>query len=278
MRPKTLFFAGVFFLLTLTPAVAQQPATEGGTTMTAATPSEMGCLGFIATTPVPNDLYVFDGADNDLHNPHHNFVTGDFVYLRSRTGANYAVGNEYSLVRSAKELMRVQSYSGQGSSLRSLGKPYEDVGRVRVTAVTPHGAIAQVVSACGPVVAGDLAIPRAARTSPQYAPSAGTDRFASPNNKRVGAITSGGENSAYLGVGSMAYINLGTCDGAAPGQKYRIFHTIRERKDTGFTVAPEPPRQITGELVTLDCQVKSCVAKVIKSSREISVGDGIELE
>jgi len=278
VRPKTLIFAGVFFLLTLTPAVAQQLATEGGATMTAATPSEMGCLGFIATTPVSNDLYVFDGADNDLHNPHHYFAPGDFVYMRSRTGASYAVGNEYNLVRSAKELMRVQWYPGQGGSLRSLGKPYEDVGRVKVTAVTPHGAIAQVVSACGPIVAGDLAITRAARTSPQYAPSAATDRFAPPNNKRVGAITSGGQNAAYLGVGSLAYINLGTSDGAAPGQMYRVFHIIRERTDTGFTVGPEPPREITGELVTLDCQEKSCVAKVVRSSREISLGDGIEQE
>lgn len=278
MRPNTLSLVGVLFLLTLTSAFAQQTATEGGLTVTAATPSEMGCLGFIATTSVPNDLYIFEGADNDFHHPLHFFAPGDFVHLRSRTGTSVAVGNEYSLVRSANELMRFQWYRGQGSSLSSLGKPYEDVGRVRVTAVTPNGAIAHVVSACGPVVAGDLAIPRAARTSPRYPSSAGTDRFAPPNNKRHGAITSGVENVPYLGVGSLAYINLGTWDGAYPGQKYRVFHIFRERADTGVTGVPKSPREITGELVTLDCQKTSCVAKIITSHREISPGDGIEQE
>jgi len=41
---------------------------------------------------------------------------------------------------------------------------------------------------------------------------------------------------------------------------------------------PEPPRETTGELVVLSTQDKSSVVMVVNSSREISLGDGIELE
>jgi hypothetical protein len=101
---------------------------------------------------------------------------------------------------------------------------------------------------------------------------------APPNDKRQGAITAGGDNMAYLGVGSLAYINMGTQDGAYPGQKYRIFHIVREGANTGVAGVPTSPRETIGELLTLDCQKTSCVAKVITSYREISSGDGIELE
>ena len=278
MRPRIWSLAGVFFLLSLTSAFAQQTETEPAAPLPAATYSEINCSGFITTTPVSKDLYVFDGADNDFHSWLRQWKPGESVYVRSRGGGSLAVGNEYALVRPATELTRVRWYAGQGGSLRSLGRAYEDVGRIKVVQMTEHGAVAEVLFACGPIMSGDRAIARAARMSPSYTPSASFERFAPPNNKRAGAITAGVGNAAYLGVGSMAYINLGTSDGAAPGQKYRVFHIIRERMGSGLTVAPEPPREVTGELVTLHCEEKSCVAMVVTCTREIALGDGIELE
>lgn len=278
MRSRIWSLVGVFFLLSLVSAFAQQTETAPPATFPAATHSEMNCSGFVTPTPVSKDLYVFDGADNDFHGKFRQWRPGEHVFVRSRGGSSFAVGNEYALVRPAKELMRVRWYDGQGGSLRSLGKPYEDVGRIKVVQVTEHGAIAEVTFACGPVMTGDRAITRAARMSPSYTPSASFERFAPPNNKQAGAITAGVGNAAYFGVGSMAYINLGTGDGAAPGQKYRVVHVIRERMGSAWTVGPEPPREITGELVTLHCEEKSCVAMVVTSTREIALRDGIELE
>jgi len=278
VRTKILSSGGVFFLLALASAFAQQAETAPAAAFPAASPSEMDCAGFISAQPVSTDLYVFEGADNDFHNPGHAWSAGEFVFLRSRSGEGFAVGNEFSLVRSAKELMRVRWYDGQGASIRSLGKPYEDVGKVKVVQVTPFGAVAEVTFACGPVMVGDLALPYRARPIPTYTPTAQLDRFAPPNGKMVGAITAGVNNAAYFGEGMMAFINLGTSDGAAPGQKYRIFHIIREITGGGFTVPPEPPREIIGELVILSCQELSSLAMVVKSTRQIALGDGIELE
>ncbi|MFB3922144.1 MAG: OmpA family protein [Terriglobia bacterium] len=238
----------------------------------------MNCSGFISGTPLSTDRYVFDGADNDFRATLRQFQSGDFVFLRSRSGASAAVGTEFSIYRSAKELMRIKWYDGQGASVRSLGQPYEDVGRVKVVQNTPYGDIAEVTFACGPIRPGDFAMAYQARTIPQYTPSAKLDRFSPSNGKLAGAITAGVDNAAYFGVGSRAYINLGQSDGVSPGQRFRIFHIIRDSMNSGFKTMPEPPREITGEMVVLSTQEKSSVAMIVNSSREIFLGDGIELE
>lgn len=278
MDRKFISLAGVFFLLAVTRGLAQEPEASPAAAIPAATETEMSCSGFISGTQLPTDRFIFDGADNDFRASLRLFQVGDFVYMRSHTGVNFAVGTEFSVVRSAKELMRIKWYEGQGGSVRSLGWAYEDVGRVKVVSVTPHGAIAEVTFACAAVRAGDIAVPYQARTIPQYTPSAKPDRFSLPNGKLVGAITAGVENAACFGVGSRAYINLGQSDGVSPGQRFRIFHIIRDSRSEGFQTMPEPPRETTGELVVLATHEKSSVVIVTNSSREIFLGDGVELE
>ena len=278
MYRKLISLAGVLILLAVTGALAQEATTEPAAAIPAATETEMNCSGFISGTALSNDRYVFDGADNDFHSNFRQFQPGDFIYLRSRTGADFAVGTEFSMVRSAKELMRVKWYAGQGGSVRSLGHPYEDVGRIKIAQITAHGAIAEVTFACTPVRPGDIAVPYQPRTIPQYTPSGNPDRFLPPTGKLAGAITAGVDNAAYFGLGSRAYINLGQSDGVSPGQRFRTFHIIRENTSSGFRSMPEPPREITGEVVVLSTQEKSSVVMVVNSSREIALGDGIELE
>ncbi len=278
MYRKLISLAGVFLLLAVTGGLAQEAATESVGALPAATETEMNCSGFISGTPVSTDRYVFDGADNDFRAPLRLFQPGDFVYMRSRTGVNFAVGTEFSVVRSANELMRIKWYDAQAGSVRSLGFAYEDVGRVKIVNVTPHGAIAEVTFECTAIRPSDIAVPYQPRTIPQYTPSGKPDQFTFPNGKLVGAITAGVDNAAYLGARSRAYINVGQSDGVSPGQRFRIFHIIRDNLSLGFRTMPEPPREIIGELVVLATYEKSSVAIVTHSAREIFLGDGIELE
>jgi hypothetical protein len=274
---KLIILAGVFLLLAVTRGLAQEPAAEAAA-IPAATQSEMDCSGFIAGAPVSTDRYILDGVDNDFHAPLHQFAPRDLVYLRSRSGAGFAVGNEFSVVRSATELMRIKWYAGQGGSVRSLGSAYEDVGRVKVITVTPQGAVAEVTFACGAIRPGDIVVPYQARVIPQYTPAAQLDRFALPNGKLVGAITAGGYNAGVLGVGTIAYVNLGREDGVSPGQRFRIFRIFREEVGEGIWAFPQTPRETLGELVILSTQERSSVAMVVSSMREITLGDGIELK
>jgi hypothetical protein len=267
----------VLLLLAAIQGFAQEPEAAAPASVPAATPWEMNCSGFISGGRLPEDLYIFEGADNDFRFAYHTFAPGDYVYLRSRAGTAPSVGSELSIVRSASERMRIHWYFGQGLQLRAMGSPYEDVGRVKVVSVTPQGAIAQITFACSELSPGDFAIPYQRRSAPEYTLGTSLDRFAPPNGKLWGIIAAGVGNTANLGVGSMAYINLGQVNGVSPGQRFRIFPFFSDANTAWYTF-PQTPRETIGEMVILSVQDKSSVGMIVQSRREISLRDGVELE
>jgi hypothetical protein len=273
---KLIRLVGVLLFFAAMQAFAQGQEAAAPASIPAATPTEMNCSGFVSAGQLPEDLYIFEGADNDFRYWYHNFALGDYVYLRSRTGGLPAVGSELSILRSAKDQMRIHWYFGQGLQIRAMGYPYESVGRVKVISTTPQGAIAEITFACTSVAPGDFAVPYQPRTVPQYTPQK-LDRFAPPNGKLWGIIAAGSGNEAYLGVGSMAYINLGQVNGVTPGQRFRIFPFFSDANTTWW-VFPQTPRETIGEMVILSVQEKSSVGMIVQSRREISLRDGVELE
>lgn len=278
MNRTTFSLVGVFLSASVGLALcAPQVFAQQGEAIPAATRTDIECSGFIQGTKIANDQYVLDGADNDFRRQVHQFGEGGYVYLRSRLGGSFPVGAEYRIVRPAKELARVKWYPGQGGSVRSLGYWYEDVAVVKVLRDTPHGAVAQVTFSCNAIFPDDLAIPFQARPIPQYVPTP-TDRFSLPNGKQLGAITATARNTGYTGQEQIVHINLGTEDGVRPGQRFRIFKIFREGMERGFRVLPETPRETIGQLVVLTTYERSSTAKVVSSIREISLGDGLELE
>jgi hypothetical protein len=253
-------------------ALAEEAPTEP-----VASRSQADCSGFIAGSAVARDTYVVGGTDDDFHLPLRQFTRGQFVFLRSRRVAGVAVGEEFALVRPAKELFRTAWYPGQHWSMHTLGHVYQDVGRVKVTRVTLEGGVAEVTFACGPVFRGDIAMPYQARAIPEYAPSKEFDRFAPPNGKKLGAITAAMDDGALLAAGSMAYVNLGASDGVRVGQRFRIFRIDREGQ-RGLFAFPPTLRESLGEMVIISTYERSSVGIVLNSLRDISLGDGIEAE
>ncbi len=286
MSRRVFSLAAVIFLAVTTAGLAQDAAVP------AATRAQIECSGFIAPGPVSPDIYVKDGADNDYQSYTRAFVQGEYVYLDSLTQAGFSVGTEYRIIRVANEgnyagfastqmalrsFSRVDMYPGQNPSIRSLGTPYEDVGIVKVAQVTPEGAIAEVTFSCGAIHTSDIAIPFQARPIPTYTPTRTFDRFAPPDGKQTGAIAATRANVAFLGIGDVAYINLGSKEGASTGQRYRVFKIFRDYDNTLLTLPPRP-REAIGEMIILSTQEKSSVGIIVNSTREIAAGDGIELE
>lgn len=278
MNRKILSFAVVFFLALTMAGLAQEPsAAPPPTPVPAASRTDVDCSGFIAGTKVSRDVYIVDGLDDDFHSPVRQYATGDLIFLVSRSGVNFAAGTEYSLVRPAKEVFRESWYVGQHGSVRSLGTPYEDVGRVKITRLAPEAAIAEVTFACGAIYPGDLAVPYQARAIPEYVPAKEFDRFSPPSGNRMGAITAASGNGGLLATGGMAFVNLGESDGVKPGQRYRIFRIVRDNVE-GLYSFGSTPREALGEMIILSTQERSSVGIVVNCTREISLGDGIELE
>jgi hypothetical protein len=226
---------------------------------------------------VPTDITVLDGANNDLQSPIRQFTPSESIYLYSRRNASFSVGDQFSLVRPAKVLFRTTWYHGEHWNIRGLGNPYEDVGRVQVTYVTPEGAVAQVSFACGPIYPGDIAVAYQPRTIPDYVP-APLDRFSLPNGKTHGTIVAARNNFAALRMGDIVYLNFGEKNGAKVGQQYRVYYAQPSpRRRALFVLRPEP-RETVGEVVVLSTQEKSAVAIIVNSTRDVDAGYGVELE
>jgi hypothetical protein len=263
----------------------------------AATFSQFQCTGFIADARVPPTITLFNGADNDLYEGLHTFTPGSSVYLRSTGGESFQVGEAFSLVRPETgfflnyrwlpgmiqhQIMPFASnFKHQIRKINELGFPYDNTGLVRVVRVTPEGAIARVEFACTAINPQDIAVPYTPQPIPEYVPGERFDRFALPNGKVQGIIVAASAAAAVLAKGNIAYLDIGQNQGVTPGQRYRIYAIFRDnvfKGLQGLTHAPETPRETVGELVILHVQAKAAEGIVIDSLREISVGDGVELE
>jgi len=278
VRRITFTIALVFLAGSAVTAQAQETGPVSPVSIPVAVRSQADCTGFIAKPSVPRDLFVVGGADDDFHSVVRQFVEGDSIFISQHKGGDIAVGAEYSVVRPAKELFRTRHYQYQGWDINKLGKPYEDVAKVRVTHVSPTGAVAIVTFSCGSIVPGDTMVPFQPRAIPEYTLSKPLDHFVPlDSNKQHGRITASRNNFGYLGHETVVYLNLGENEGAKPGQRFRVYKVIPPHT-TGFLTSESTPPETVGEAVVLSVQSKSCVAMVVSSYREISAGDYVEAE
>ena len=278
MRQIAFTLVVLFLALSAVTAQAQESGAVSPVSVPAAVRSQAECTGFIAEPSVPRDLFVVGGADDDFHSEVRQFVEGESIFISHDKGGDIAVGAEYSVVRPADELFRTMRYQGERWDIGKLGKPYEDVGKVRVTHVNPEGAVAKVIFSCGAIVPGDTLVPFQPRPIPEYTVSKPLDHFAPlDKDKQHGRITASRNNFGFFGHETVVYLNLGDKEGAKAGQRYRIYKVIPPHTVELLTSEPTPPETI-GEAVVLSVQAKSCVAMVILSYREISAGDYVEAE
>ena len=266
-------------------------------TIPAATFSHFECSGFIAAGGVPDVVHVFNGADDELYEPLHLFTIGDYVYLRRTDNRPFTVGQAYSLVRPENGfdlqpvwlsgmlenqiLPPASLYALQRFKIKSLGRPYNRTGIVQVTQVTREGAIAKVIFTCNGINVADIGLPYVPPAIPNYTPSHHLSQFTLPNGKLTGIIVADSHSGFYLAQGSVGFLNIGKRDGVLPGQRFKIFIIPRDylpQDLQGIKPGGQTPRETVGELVVLHTDERSATGIVVKSMREVVVGDGVELE
>jgi len=275
VRRIALKLAVVFLAVSALTAQAQETGPVSPS-IPVAVRSQADCTGFIADAAVPHDLFVIGGGDDDFHSAVRQFVVGDSIFISQ--SKDIAVGAEFSVVRPANELFLTMHYQGQRGDIRRLGKPYEDVAKVRVTHVNPEGAVAKVTFSCASIVPGDTLVPFQPRAIPEYTVSKPLDHFTPlDNNKQHGRIIAAHNNLGYFGDHTVVYLNIGDKEGAKPGQRFRIYKVLPPHT-TGFLATQPTPPETIGEAVVLSVQGKSCVAMVIAGYREITTGDYVEAE
>jgi len=256
--------------------------------------SDMYCSGFISNQPLQRAGYVAGGRET----PHETrFAEHGYVYLE---GSGFAIGTRYWLVRQVRDPNRYEVFHGQGSLLRQLGRPYADVGRVRVIALHNNFAITHVEFSCQDIMPGDAAIPFTERPTPVLRSKINFDPFAPPNGKLTGRIAMAKDFDTMAGMGRKVYLNVGSNQGVKVGDYFRAVRTYDSYRndevdylsfkasyydDSQIPAGKFPrsrlrefPRITLGEMIVLNVTPTSSTAMVTVSLEDIHVGDGVELD
>ncbi len=268
------------------------------------TVSDLYCAGFISKDRVPDANYVNGGLETPTSTK---FEIGELVYL---AGGGYQVGQLYSVVREMRDVNEYEIYPGQRKVLAATGRPYGEIGRVRVVDTRSHSAIAQVEFSCDPINPGDVVMPFVERPAVAFHVPGHFDRFAPANGKLSGRIVLGKEFDGVLGTGMKLYMNMGSNQGVKVGDYFRVVRsytaTLKDPVDSlsfkaqtsedtqvrppafeanRFTKTKGPnihvadlPRRAVGEVVVLNVTPTSSSAMVVFALEDVYAGDTVELD
>jgi hypothetical protein len=310
---------GLLLLLVATWAMAQQSTTAStpdgdGIVHTSVnvpyvrfqtpTAADIYCAGFISKDRVPDANYVNGGLETPTSTK---FEIGELVYL---AGSGYQAGQLYSVVREIRDVNEYELYPGMRKILAAAGRPYGEIGRVRVVDIRSHSAIAQVEFSCDPINPGDVVVPFVERPQVTFHVPGHFDRFAPPNGKLSGRIVLGKDFDGFLGTGMKLYMNMGSNQGVKVGDYFRVVRSYeatlqdpvdslsfkaRTSEDTQvrpptfeagrFTRTKGPnihvrdlPRRAVGEVVVLNVTPTASSAMIVFALEDVYAGDTVELD
>ncbi|MBZ5613021.1 MAG: hypothetical protein LAO23_03350 [Acidobacteriia bacterium] len=268
------------------------------------TAADIYCAGFITKDRIPDANYVNGGMQTPASTK---FQVGELVYL---AGSGYQAGQVYSIVRELRDTNEYELYPGQGKLLAATGRPYGDIGRVRVLDTRSHSAIAQVEFSCDPINPGDVVVPFAEKPSVAFRSPGHFDRFAPVNGKLSGRVVLGKDFDGVLGTGMKLYMNVGSNQGVKVGDYFRVVRSygviLHDPVDslsfyTGttedtqmrpptfeadrFTRTKGPnihvgdlPRMGVGEVVVVNVTPTASSAMVVFALEDVHAGDTVELD
>jgi hypothetical protein len=295
------------------PSAASTPDSSGIVSTSASMPtvryqtptaSDLYCAGFLTNQHVPDANFV----DGGLQTPSTTkFTNGEMVYL---AGTGYQAGQAYAILRELRDVNEYELYPGQRKLVASVGRPYAEIGRVRVLDTRSHSAVAQVEFSCDPINPGDLAVPFVEKQPIAFHAPSHFDRFAPSSNKLSGRILLGKDFDGTLGTGMKLYMNLGSNQGVKAGDYFRAVRPYSadlndpvdslsfkastsedtQKKPPSFegnyltrTKGPnirvgDLPRRAVGEVVVLSVTPTTSTGMVVFALEDVHAGDWVELD
>src|ERR1017187_6476225 len=268
------------------------------------TAADIYCAGFLTKERVPDANYVNGGLQTPYSTK---FEIGELVYL---AGSGYQAGQLYSIVRELRDVNQYEIYPGQRKVLAAAGRPYGEIGRVRVVDSRSHTAIAQVEFSCDPINPGDIALPFVEKPPVAFHVPGHFDRFAPPNGKLTGRIVLGKDFDGFLGTGMKLYMNMGSNQGVKVGDYFRVvrsytatlndpvdslsfkaqtsedtqmrppaFEASRFTKPKGPNIhVSDLPRRAVGDVVVLNVTATASSGMVVFALEDVHAGDTVELD
>lgn len=232
-----------------------------------------------------------EGASDTLQ-----FSQGDDVYLRIASGFTAKAGEQFLVVRPAKDPTRIPWFRGEKRLKKRMGVLWEDVGRVRVVRLAKDIAIARIESSCVPMERGDLLLAFHRRSAPPLPAAPFEGALKVTGARAIGRLVGAKDFRQVLATGYIAYVNLGSRRGVKIGDRLIFFlypgrpaaeisrvgdgGSGRKRAGnlpTRDKPGPLPP-EILGEGIVLRVSPTAATVLITSSRREINLGDYAELE
>jgi hypothetical protein len=268
------------------------------------TAADIYCAGFLTKDRVPDVNYVNGGLETPTSTK---FEIGELVYL---AGSGYQAGQLFSVVREVRDVNEYEIYPGQRKVLAAAGRPYAEIGRVRVVDTRSRSAIAQVELSCDPINPGDVVLPFVEKPPVTFHVPGHFDRFAPANGKLSGRVVLGKDFDSELGTGMKLYMNVGANQGVKVGDYFRVVRsytaTLHDPVDSlsfkaqtsedtqmrpptfeadRFTRTKGPnihvgdlPRRAVGEVVVLNVTPTASSAMIVFALEDVYAGDTVELD
>jgi hypothetical protein len=268
------------------------------------TAADIYCAGFLTKERIPNANYVNGGLETPTSTK---FAVGELVYL---AGSGYQAGQLYSVVREVRDVNEYEVYPGMRKVLAAAGRPYGEIGRVRVVDTRSHSAIAQVEFSCDPINPGDVVLPFVEKPPVAFHVPGHFDRFAPTTGKLSGRIVLGKDFDGFLGTGMKLYMNLGSNQGVKVGDYFRVVRpytaslhdpvdSLSFKSSTSEDTQMQPPsfeanrftrtkgpnihvadlpRRAVGEVVVLHVTPTASSAMVVFALEDVFAGDTVVLD
>lgn len=244
---------------------AEQPAVapRGEAAPAAALPpepvalwEEVYCTGWIDPAHSTSALRIA-GTETEKLAP----AQGDVVYLNQGRSQGVLPGMELAVYREVHSVTHPATHERMGNVIRRLGK-------LRVLASQDNSAAAVIEKSCDYMLAGDEVGPWGEIPIPAAASMSEFDPYdLTPSGGPVGYVIQGRDKLLAMGRGHILYTDLGEDRGVKPGDVLTIY---RENGDL--------PRKVLGRAVVLMTEAGTSAAKVTRSTRELLIGDRVEVE
>lgn len=237
---------GLITIIALTLAAGTFAQTSGDTL----TPLQKGIAcapPVIAADPAPDAIRVLGSQASEPHGVNGN---GDMLVLSGGTARGMAIGQQY-FVRELRPALR-------GERVRAVTTG----GWIRVVAVNEKTAIASVVNACGPIMAGTFLEPFVAPEPPPDAERVDTSGeldFSAPARVLYGV-----DGHERVAAGDFVLIDRGADKGVAPGNRFAFY---RDPQSAGL------PLVAIGEAVVVSVGPTMALVRVNAARTEIQSSD-----
>ena len=93
-----------------------------------------------------------------------------------------------------------------------------------------------------------------------------------------GLVVETENNIDVAGQGDIVYIDVGKADSVVPGNTFTIYTHLRKAYDPDLGDHVTIPPDVKGKLIVFDVEENASTALILKSARQIEIGDPISLD